>query len=1137
MADSKDELVQQLTLMNKINAAMQLMANSSARVNDGYKKQLEAIQQVQAVVQTIVGGAGGTTFEQLAASISKVSGAVGDMNVAPMQQLIDQAGIAEGSIDALGETFMKAGKQAGFMSGFVVGLTKSFRGLIATSKATLGFLGGIVDWAFTVGAALLAIPLRILEGLMNLAAKSANGMNELRRQIEEVRKTFGDLGGPGAASIIVATKTLKGFADTGLRAWRVFGTLAERMQVVRETATAMGSTFSVLHDEFTDNAGAVLAYQKGLGVANEEMQSLGARAVTMGDSLTKTLHDISKQSLGLGKAFALDQKLIGREISKATKDVKHFGQVTVKEIGVAAVYARKLGIELEKITGTLDAFETFDQAAENSAKLSQAFGVQVDAFKLMEAQNPAEQIDMLRQQFKSAGVDASQFNRQQLKLLATSTGLDEATAKQVFSAKNYGVALNDVKKQAEASEKKGLSQAEAMSKLADSIERLVKDGPALQGSFFKMFIEGFLRGIQVSKPFMQLMRNIRQSLRTVMRIGVEFGRSFVKNFDGVSDALEGLAEMFNPARFSKLGRGLLNSFNDLLKGKIDVSKFMSNAFDGFASFIDGEGGPLKKVKEAFISFFKRVSQLSGPAIEWVGKAVGETMATLADYVSGKKKIPGVNLTGTKTVAEEIFAPLVKGISNAWPHLEKGIEKLFDAISDKVVKIVSSDKFKAVAKKIAVPLALALFGPAVIQGLIVAGIPLLFKGLLGIVAGSFKLLVASPAVLTAVGGFFKGLGGMITRGFASLGGVVTGGIRLLAAPMMTIGTALFASVNVSDAFDKFGADVTSRFGETNGKIGVGVAGLIDTVTLGLLPEKWIGSLASSVAEITGWMDEKLGKGMFSGVYGSIKEGAAKVFEYMDFVGKALSNISSVWSKVDFAGPIKQAMKGDTSIIDAYMGISENIGNAVFDATHKGAEKGIQAAAKKVTTKPNPTSTPQTPPVPGSVASSANQLGPKLPDVSVIENSDRLLSIQKTLESAQAAAKKIADDGPKLAKALAQGGIRTALEAVRETVGLVQELDDALNKAPTIDVSARLDKLTSATGIGKRAQYTVKSKDVVINLNLEVVLDVGKVERVMIMRKESIIRDRLNFATVSNPGSAGSQGVPDTYSERIPNITRR
>lgn len=1134
MADSRDELQAQLALMNKINVAMQQMATSASRVRDGYAKQLEMVKNVHNVINDVTGGLDNGSFDQLAESIKKVASSAGELNVSPLQELINKSGIASGSIDELGDKFIKAGKQAGFMSGFVSGLVKSFKGIIATSRATFSFFGGVVDWLGSVAAAIVAIPLRILEGLVNLAVKSAHSFIELRREIEEVRKQFGDLKGPGSSAILHTTKTLKGFSDTGLSAYRVFGRLHERLQKIREVATAMGATFSVLHKEFVDNGGAILAYQKGLGIADDDMKAISDRAISMGDTLTSTLHDISKQSLGMAKTFGLDQKLIARDISKATKDVHHFGQVTVKEIGVAVVYAKKLGLELDKITGTLDAFETFDTAAENAAKLSQAFGVQIDAFKLMEAQNPAEQIDMLRQQFKAAGVDASKFNRQQLKLLSTSTGLDDATAKQAFSAQNYGVSLRDVQKQAEASEKKTLTQAEAMSKLADSIERMIKEGPALQGSFFRTFIDGFLRGVQVSRPFMLLMRNIRQALRSVLRVGVQFGRSFVENFDGVKDALNGLAELFEPKRFSAVAKGFLNSFNDLMKGKIDVSGFIDNIFKDFAKFIDAEGETGKKVKDAFIRFFKKATEIAGPVISWAGKQIGRALTKIADFISGKEKLPGVDLSGTKSLALQLFEPIAKGFKEAWPTLKKGLDDIFDAIADRIVEIVNSDKFEKIAKKIVVPLALALFGPAVVQGIIVAATPLLFKGLFAVVKGAFT----SKSFWSVTGNFFKNMGTTIISGFSRLGPMISSGVKLLAAPLSGIATAFFAALNVSDAFDKFGEDLTKSFGEENARIGTGVAGLIDTVTLGLLPEKWIGSLADNVAEISDWMDQKIGTGLMGDLYKSLKEGAAKVFEFLDFFGKGLSNIGEVWGKVDFAGPIKQVLKGDKSITDAYMEVSEKIGNAVYDATHKGAEKGVKDAAKAASSEKGKKSAYAPPPLPTVPEKNETGTGTlKAPDLKNIEVADRLLSVHRTLAQARLAAKKIAEEGPKLVKTLATGGVQTALSAVKDTVGLVQDLDDALSKAPSIDVSARLDKLTQASGIGKHASYTVKSKDVVINLNLAITMDVDKVERVMVMRKESIIRDRLNFATVTNPGNQATQPIPEEYAETIPKITRR
>jgi len=369
------------------------------------------------------------------------------------------------------------------------GLYQGFRNVTAVSKSVLGFFGTLVDSLFSVTTAILAIPFKILTGLINLAGKGGGGANELAQAMEALRKEFGAFSSTTPKTILNMSTHLKGFSDTGLSAWRVFGFLWTRIKDFTELAKEMGATFVVLSKEFYDNGGALLAYQKGLGISNEGMKAVSQRAISMGDKLGGTLKEMTKYSLDMAKAFGLDAKVISRDMSKAMADVKHFTGATIKQMAEAAIYSKKLGIELEKIVGILDAFETFDTAAENAAKLSQAFGVQVDAFKMMEAQSPAEQIDMLRKSFASAGVDASTFNRQQLKLLATTTGLDEATARQAFSMKNQGASLDMVKKKSAETEKKTLTQAEAMHKLANAIERIVLSGGGEMGGFWDQFVK------------------------------------------------------------------------------------------------------------------------------------------------------------------------------------------------------------------------------------------------------------------------------------------------------------------------------------------------------------------------------------------------------------------------------------------------------------------------------------------------------------------------------------------------------------------------------------------------------------------------------------------------------------------------
>jgi hypothetical protein len=89
-----------------------------------------------------------------------------------------------------------------------------------------------------------------------------------------------------------------------------------------------------------------------------------------------------------------------------------------------------------------------------------------------------------------------------------------------------------------------------------------------------------------------------------------------------------------------------------------------------------------------------------------------------------------------------------------------------------------------------------------------------------------------------------------------------------------------------------------------------------------------------------------------------------------------------------------------------------------------------------------------------------------------------------------------------------------------------MDNALSKLDNIDIGARLTAVAGSVGLGKSGNFTVKSKDVVINVSFNVTMDAHEIEKVMIGNKKSIIRDRINFAL-----DRGAKGDNDTKSALI------
>jgi hypothetical protein len=109
----------------------------------------------------------------------------------------------------------------------------------------------------------------------------------------------------------------------------------------------------------------------------------------------------------------------------------------------------------------------------------------------------------------------------------------------------------------------------------------------------------------------------------------------------------------------------------------------------------------------------------------------------------------------------------------------------------------------------------------------------------------------------------------------------------------------------------------------------------------------------------------------------------------------------------------------------------------------------------------------------------------------------------------------------AEMIMNGGIKQALLAISNLVEKANSLNDAMGSLPDLKLNAKLKTLASGLGIGGKFNYQVKSKDVIINVNLQVEMNAADLEKSLVLREKSVIRNRLNFAT--GPGTAGKEST--------------
>lgn len=721
------------------------------------KGQLSIMQQLTQTMRNLNLETAARGLEDLNSAVKNASESVEQLGEGQqtMSRLNDAAEEANENLENLASSAEKFGRKLLKLAPIVAtveGLASGFQFSMNAMSGLLNVTKGLIGSMFNLAASIIAVPFKMLNGLMEMAA--GGGGSELRQAIEDVRREFGDLAQNEARAVMQSWRDMDHFggrlAETGLSIWRTMGNMAESLKRVHEIASQLGPLFSAFTSEFMGPHAVerLHAYQKGLGLTEEGFRAMGEEAARQGVSLQEMGREITSVAYAMGESFGINGRLIGEQIGNMIDDFDHFGNVGVQELAQVAVYARKLGVEVEKLTGVLDQFADFDKAAESVAQLSQAFGLQLDTLKMVEEQDPAANIERLRKAFYSTGRTIETMTRQERALLAQHTGLDQKTLSLVFSAEKQGMSYEDIQKQGENAEKQQLSQAEAMQKLSNSIERLVKSGSALKGGFFDIFLQGFLRGIRWTREFYGLMRNLRVAMRDTRMAGREVGQMFVKNFPGVREVLTGIAELFNPTRFRKMLQGVVKSFRDFFTAmtknpQTALPELLERLKKHFFDWFNGGTPAGRQIITGFRNFFKSVAQIFAgllrEAIKGITRVFEFITNTLKDPSAAMSNL-GAAQDGVAGFLMEIFSPLVEFFKS-----EEGqqlLVRLWESFIEMMGVIWS--KVQPMIVRAIPGLAAALFGPAFISGM-------------------------ARGLTTALGSVFvQGVGGMIKNQMLSKG---------------------------------------------------------------------------------------------------------------------------------------------------------------------------------------------------------------------------------------------------------------------------------------------------------------------------------------------------------------------------------
>lgn len=681
--------------LNKLIAQQNQLYLTQAKIMRGQmlllKNMLEMFQQLDPTQFTAGWNELNAVMQEAEESMESMAGSsqetMGTMNSVLKEGSASAKGLG-GGFKIMGKSLMALAGPVGIVSLLSDGLDMAMN----AGEGLIGIITSVVSGLGNLAISIITLPFKMLEALLTRASQP--GSSELAREIEQVRKSFGDLKTGAARAVLDITRGMKGqLAETGLRVFRIFGNLAERMKAIREIAEQLGPLFNNLAKGIVANGEAFGAYVKGLHLSEEGIKGVGQQALASGKSFTEVSREITTFAFQLGESFGINGAQISKSVGEMLKDVKNFGSLSIKQLSSIAVFANKLGLEFKDLQGIVDRFDNFEQAADAVSQLNQAFGLNLDTLKLVQEQDPAARFDMLRKSFFQTGRAVESMTRQELKLLAAQTGLSEEAVKLGFSQSSQALSYGDIQKQSDLTAKKQLTQAEAMERLANSIERLIKDGMQMENSFFRTFIKGFVFGIERSMDFRKVIIALRRDLRITFQAGRELGNYFVKVFPGVADIFKGLQELFAPNKWRKMMRGVVDAFKEFFRNvltdpegglKALFKKLREVFFDWFDS--SKQGG--SRILKGFGTFFKVLFKTGVAAIKLGIEGIGDLVKDIFSPGGGRTgEITKVIGEGLMDILTSAFDVLVEGGSvlkdafldfyiNTWPTIVDGIREFF-----------------------------------------------------------------------------------------------------------------------------------------------------------------------------------------------------------------------------------------------------------------------------------------------------------------------------------------------------------------------------------------------------------------------------------------------------------------------------
>jgi hypothetical protein len=532
----------------------------------------------------------------------------------------------------------------------------------------------------------------VYDSLIQKAADLAKAGYDYARALEEIREKTGSFNETTSRTIKQTAEGLTHSLNKAAGNSKAFSSkfspgvqgAIEKLRAIDSISTEFGATLDNLGQKQIDDASAQLfVLKKGLNFTSEAMKQTAVLAQLSGKSLKSFSQDIMASVDKIGKRWGVSTKVLGLDVGKALSNFKLLGKMTgdyVVEMTKASTYTRKLGIDINELTGIVDKFDNFESGAEAAAQLAQGFGMVLDPLTMINTE-VGPRLKSLQSSFAATGRSIDSMTRQERKYLAETAGLTEQQTLLAFSAKGLSMSYDDIVAGSDAAMKKHKSTEEVINDLADNIQNVIVEFKNFTG-FISAFIEGFLAGFMGTNSIMRLISQFAHQLLRVAAIGRETGKMFGTLLFGESNMAGGKKLL---SLFSKFGdmaveiAGHIRTFTSLLNGNVAdaFQHLLENIMHSVDKMFGAAGGAnfgsmIKKVATFMTNIVKG-------ALQFILKEIPNIVQSLKSASgSGASDTLLSSIFGTFKDLSATIQPLLKDLAFALPELGAA---LIDAIVD------------------------------------------------------------------------------------------------------------------------------------------------------------------------------------------------------------------------------------------------------------------------------------------------------------------------------------------------------------------------------------------------------------------------------------------------------------------------